>query len=499
MEAFDTVVDYAKPILTQIVDNPPSLTTVVAVFTTSFIVVFGLYAHAVFLRWEKDFSGSRLARINENSPSNKHRPDVASFDEMQSTIVANSESHKAFATCELIADVKTQQKNWRENAVIRERAKAIPYMGVLEGNQKAEELNMDHDYIRFLDFLWGFIFIGPMSYYLWAKGTTILRIRDWLNKKGIWKIKECEDMEGLIAIFCLEQTQVINYFAKTKEGSELGNIAGFFFADFPYVDNDLNYKVADLFAVDIDLDTKKFVKAKLDDMDLTASETLILLWFNTIAAQHVKLHALANWGINQSMALEETNPFLRQNSVVTAIYNYFGYSTFSGFLETWEKQGLLSDGWSGEEQPLIKCFNHGIRDGIGQHVNIVDLVPHSRFVSFVVKVRMIFMDQFHKHKHLFPGVDGEAFFVGTILHSLDHTLMDWNLPDPLWLDVDSPRFGKMAEMGRIVRVGFVQDVPFLYFNKRFKGSKHPFYKAVYDKAAKIDKELADNMDTCIIK
>lgn len=77
MEAFDTVVDYAKPILTQIVDNPPSLTTVVAVFTTSFIVVFGLYAHAVFLRWEKDFSGSRLARINENSPSNKHRPDVA--------------------------------------------------------------------------------------------------------------------------------------------------------------------------------------------------------------------------------------------------------------------------------------------------------------------------------------------------------------------------------------------------------------------------------------
>lgn len=331
-----------------------------------------------------------------------------SFDEMQSTIVANSESHKAFATCELIADVKTQQKNWRENAVIRERAKAIPYMGVLEGNQKAEELNMDHDYIRFLDFLWGFIFIGPMSYYLWAKGTTILRIRDWLNKKGIWKIKECEDMEGLIAIFCLEQTQVINYFAKTKEGSELGNIAGFFFADFPYVDNDLNYKVADLFAVDIDLDTKKFVKAKLDDMDLTASETLILLWFNTIAAQHVKLHALANWGINQSMALEETNPFLRQNSVVTAIYNYFGYSTFSGFLETWEKQGLLSDGWSGEEQPLIKCFNHGIRDGIGQHVNIVDLVPHSRFVSFVVKVRMIFMDQFHKHKHLFPGVDGEV-------------------------------------------------------------------------------------------
>ena len=72
---------------------------------------------------------------------------------------------------------------------------------------------------------------------------------------------------------------------------------------------------------------------------------------------------------------------------------------------------------------------------------------------------------------------------------------------PLWLDVDDPNFGRMAEIGRIVKVGFVEDVPFLYFHKRFKGSKHPFYDdAVYRKAARIDKKLvADNMDTCIIK
>ena len=89
--------------------------------------------------------------------------------------------------------------------------------------------------------------------------------------------------------------------------------------------------------------------------------------------------------------------------------------------------------------------------------------------------------------------------MGTVLHSLDHCLLEWNLDDPLWLDVDDPRFGKMAELGRIVRAGFVEDVPFLYFNRRFKGSDHPFYKSVYEKAAKIDKKFADNMDTCIIK
>ena len=92
------------------------------------------------------------------------------------------------------------------------------------------------------------------------------------------------------------------------------------FLQFPYVDNDCNYQVADLFAVDIDLDTKRFVKAKLDDINLNAKETVILLWFNTIAAQHVKLHAMANWGVNVDEALADVNPFFRQSSVVTVMY-----------------------------------------------------------------------------------------------------------------------------------------------------------------------------------
>ena len=96
--------------------------------------------------------------------------------------------------------------------------------------------------------------------------------------------------------------------------------------------------------------------------------------------------------------------------------------------------------------PLIKCFNHGIKDNICQHAQIYSLVKYSRFVKvreaitlassfnyfqlqllthnyslqFVVKTRAIFHTEFAKHKALFPGVDGEAMFVGTVLHSLDH-------------------------------------------------------------------------------
>ena len=83
--------------------------------------------------------------------------------------------------------------------------------------------------------------------------------------------------------------------------------------------------------------------------------------------------------------------------------------------------------------------------------------------------------------------------------SIDHTLMAWNLLDPLWLDVDDPKFGVCAEVGRFVRVGFVDDLPFIAFSKRYKDAPHPFYQAVYREGVSLDKRLADNMDTCIIK
>ena len=171
-------------------------------------------------------------------------------------------------------------------------AKAVPFLG-LDLKTRAKQLDMDHVYIRYLDLLWGYVFISPMLYCLYLKGTCVMRFRIFLIRLGLMKKPEPEDIESLVATLCLEQSQVINYVARTKKDSKLGNVAGFFFADFPYVDDDLNFRVADLFAVDIDLDTKKFVKAKLDDIDLSAKETLILLSFNTVFAQHVKIHAMA--------------------------------------------------------------------------------------------------------------------------------------------------------------------------------------------------------------
>ena len=179
------------------------------------------------------------------------------------------------------------------------------------------------------------------------------------------------------------------------------------------------------------------------------------------------------------------------------MYNYFGYSSFPTFFDYWKRMGLLGEEW--KPAVLLKVFNHGVQHNIWQHQDIKDLMKHSEFVRFVVQARGVFMTEFEKYKREFPGIHGEAMFVGSVVHSLDHTQMDWNLEDPLWLDINDNNFGLMAEMGRIVKVGFVSDLPFLPFHKRFKGSKHPFYKSVYEKTVKFNKKYADNMDTCIVK
>lgn len=265
---------------------------------------------------------------------------------------------------------------------------------------KTRRLDMDYLYVSCFQFLWAYTFIAPCAYLQMKKGEWILSIRRYLVKLDIIQVNSL-NIESLVGNLCLEQSQVIHYLSRGNTNQD-ANIARFFFPNFPFVNNNCTYQVADLFTVDIDLSTRKFVNANMDEANLTASETLILLWFNTIATQHVKLHSFANWGTNNDDTMKERNSFLHRSSVVTAVYNYFGYSSFPNFFKRWRRQGILSSCW--DPNALICCFDHGMRDGITQHAQIYDLIPHSRFVNFAVKVRVIFFKEFGKHKHLFPGI-----------------------------------------------------------------------------------------------
>ena len=87
------------------------------------------------------------------------------------------------------------------------------------------------------------------------------------------------------------------------------------------------------------------------------------------------------------------------------------------------------------EQAVVQ----GVEDNIQAHPNIDELVPYSSFVNFIVKTRPIFLSDFAKYRTQFPGVHGEAMYIGTVMHSMDHTALDWACEEPLWLDVDDSR------------------------------------------------------------
>ena len=83
------------------------------------------------------------------------------------------------------------------------------------------------------------------------------------------------------------------------------------------------------------------VKAELDNQSVTPSQAVILLFFDTISTNHVKIHALANWGVNVEPEQELNDPFQARNSLLTVMYNHFGYTCFVYFFPLWKFLGLI--------------------------------------------------------------------------------------------------------------------------------------------------------------
>ena len=127
----------------------------------------------------------------------------------------------------------------------------------------------------------------------------------------------------------------IYYYAKSKDRVR------FCFPDFPIINNLGKFESKDLLVIDVNLDTKRMKTAKLDGQELTASQTIILLFFYTISANHVKIHSLANWGVNVEPEQEVNDPFHARNSLITTMYNYMGYSGFTQLFPLWKSLGLL--------------------------------------------------------------------------------------------------------------------------------------------------------------
>ena len=474
------------------------------------------YIFCAFIEWKKHFS-NRVGRGNANCPSNKDIPKSIPLRYGLLSTNRYAKDHnvlaakKHFPATNIIQQDFSRKRSARTPSLVSNSSASLSRKKSFSASLKAPgsldkenamQLDMDHVYVPFSSYLWAQYFIAPNVGMIAFYNLSKLWIRATLAKSGfgsrllsIRTHPRCDPAE-IVGKLLLEQSLAI-YYECTWTGRSGEKLARFLFSSIPIIDNKGRFKEMKELKVDINLPKKRLVTATLDGNVLSAEQAMILLYFNLIFTTHVKIHSLANWAVNCEPEQMVNNPFHARNSVATVMYNHFGYTGFFRLLPLFVRIGLLRIDIA---EALTSVFDDGISSGIVSHPHIHNLTTHSRFVNFLIKVHRIFMKEFAKHKAKeFPGVQGEALFTGTVLHSLDHLYAELAIEDELWLDINDARFGVMAQICRIVRAGFVSDLPCLTFHKSFKNSGHPFYEAVYEKAAKIDKYLADNMDTCIIK
>lgn len=380
----------------------------------------------------------------------------------------------------------------------------------------SETLNMDHIKLSFSQFLWGYVFIGLNASILWAVNVPIMLVRrrigyllglsiDFNIASAIAElVLETYLVTGFIEICDEDFLRDAHLNLNSTNASDLNlgeRIGRFQWNEVPFITNDDTMDVVDI-VVYINMHTRKCVGGRLllyDDSSKNTSSassstktaanvsksTLMLstgkmkdiytiLCFYIFSAFHVKIHSYANWGVNP----EATNEAVRHYSVSTVMYNYFGKSVFHDIMSYLYTFKLTSAPFAA----FNRCCDLGIKQGVPSHRNLHNLnSQESKLSYFTTVVRKRFMKLFSESIKEFEGsrIQGEALFIGSIIHSLDHSQMAYTIKDSLWIESGSDAFRTTAEISRIIRVGFVSDIPGLLWNPRCRGSTLRIFGEIY--------------------
>jgi hypothetical protein len=365
-------------------------------------------------------------------------------------------------------------------------------------------LNMDYLRISYFQFLWGMLFIFPNAVILGCKGVGLLLIRRWLMKNGLSRLVSLKShsVEATAAELILE-TALVTYFASLNDDKSIGT---FTWHNLPAMTNEDTLVVFDEFSVLIDMKERRFIKGELISSgteeqphrrrNVSAQDTLNLLFWNLVGNVHVKIHSLANWGV---VPTSKNDLLMRQYAVSTVLYNYFGYQSFGKVCALLFHLGLTESPFKTFKQAI----DLGIDCGMHRHNNLQQMKGYSKLVYFILHARSLFMKLYNKSMMIPQEIKGEivseALFVGSVIHSLDHSQMEYVIQDVLWFEADDPFYTAMASQCRIVRAAFVDDLPFLTWHCKCKDSEHPFFHQLYEGTKAVDARLAECMDCCIIK
>lgn len=346
--------------------------------------------------------------------------------------------------------------------------------------------HFDSQYLSLTQYLFGQFFVQPNAVALQVGGILCLLMRRKLFSWGF--IPRFLDHETLVAKYILGTSLAMNIVALDTETHR----ATFRFRGLPKFAQDLeSFEPAEDIIVTINARELMLEEAWLGEQELNACDVFVLLNVYLGSVKHVHEHSYGNWGVDPN----HPDVFLRLMSVVSVNFNSYGN------VDNWVTSGAVAGAAGGRQgqDNFQKLLDHVNSIGVEDHRMVRQLAGYSTFVNFVLQVRLIFFKKFGKYEHLFEGISKEGLFQATVMHSLDHSQGCKIWADPLWIEATNPEYEGMAWTTQIIRAGFSDELPWILFHRFFKDSPHPFFREVYHEARIINQDLADAMETCIVR
>lgn len=349
--------------------------------------------------------------------------------------------------------------------------------------------SFDHQFISRSSWMFAQVFLAPNAFGLMIKGLTRLRARQML---WAWKlINPVVDHHKLVFTFIMN-TSCAMYVESLDHAN---SSARFKFTNLPIFSRNLDgFTIAKDFEVELNLQTKMMEVARLDSKTLTGPDAFVLLVLHFGTIGHVLNHSYGNWGLD----VDHPDPYLRLMAIVSVCFNSYGN------VDNWLTAFGTGGSAGGEHSNFQQLLRNNDARGVQCHRKVKELKKLSTFVHFLLEIRCKFYMEFNRYKDTdFKNISAEGLFQSTVMHSLDHAQAVKIWSDPLFATPTSKEYEGMAWTSQVARAGFAEELPCLVFPTKFKNSPHPFFQAVYKKAraldARLETDLADSMETCMVR
>jgi len=448
--------------------------------------------------WNVEFA-RRPTRGDVGCPSNGRRPGLISIDGGASCRFASLPSPLA-GKLNKPEDGGMNELNHHWNEVMRPNKKATAEKFVLPNGDSfpssplAKQLSFDHLYLRFSDLLWltwhatiplllGIAFGGPNTSGLF--GIVKMKIVERLGRET----KNSTELAEKKLVDLILGTTLVTWITVVTSDDH-GNLIGqLLIPQATHVNPDATVTAGELRII-VNISKRTILEAFFMNKHLEFGDATALLFLAGAVQSHPVIHSYANWGINPS----SSNEFLRKMACWTIYYNNLGMAWTPWFLGKLKRLRILK--YTSNEVTSI-CLHQGPHTVPPHGHNLRLIANEVEFVDFIFKVRKFFLEEFLKYRDDFPGIDSEAMFISTVLHSVDHCQA------PRLIGINDFRgsndFQPTRELSTVILNCFTDEYPFTLFDCRFTHAPHPFYKSVYKFAASLNTELADSLECGIAK